>query len=505
MTRTRGFLIGRTRTASLHRTRQLLAAACVAVAVAQAATAVAQTAGAPLPTLPRPAVTELRRFVYDAAELDRIVSPIALYPDPLLAQLLNAATFPREIPFAAQWVDRRRGLSGEQLVDALAFDRVPWDPSVQSLVAFPSVLQMMASAMPWTEELGDAFLTQHQDVMDAVQRMRQQAQRYGYLRSNDQWRVTSSPVIEIVPVNPAYVVVPYYDPYVVYYPPRPRFVVSSAIYFGFGVRLGLWYEPWGWRQNGFDWGTRRVVYGYPGWNRPRDYRYTDVRSYRFDPRRDPRDDNRRIGDNDNRRGGNDDRRAGNDNRRGNDQPTFRTAVPRGSEPRRGDDNGRAVNGGDVTNSGYRNGNAGNGNAGNGNVGGGNVGSGQGVGNGQRVGAGGPPGGNPTGGSSGGGNPSNVQRQQPRDVQRAAPPDMPRDARRGGGRDVEPVQVQVQPRTPRTPDVRPSEPRQVEQRRNEPRQSEPRQGEQRQPEGRTAQPRGGRELPPGRPDASTPPH
>lgn len=249
--------------------------------------------GAPLPTAPKPPVIESQRS-YDATELDRIVSPIALYPDPLLAQLLNAATFPQQIPVAAQWLDAHRGMSGQQLTDQLANDRVTWDPSVQAMVAFPTVLQMMASAAPWTDEIGDAFTTQHADVMDAVQRMRAQAQRYGYLQSNEQMQVSSSPIIEILPVNPAYIVVPYYDPYVVYYPPRPRFVVSSAIYFGYGVRLGGWYEPWGWRQSGFEWSNHRVVYGYPGWNHPRDYRVVNPRGYGNAPRYEPRNDPRPI-------------------------------------------------------------------------------------------------------------------------------------------------------------------------------------------------------------------
>ena len=259
-------------------TRKLMrAVAAMAALLAATQTASAQVpARAPLPVLtpppPASAPSGTRYDAYDAAELERIVSPIALYPDPLLAQVLSAAAFPSQVSAAMQWVDVRRGLNGQQLVEALAEEQVPWDPSVQALVAFPTVLQMMASAMPWTSEIGDAFQQQHGEVMDAVQRLRAQAQRYGYLQSTPQYRVSRAPVIEIVPVNPEYVVVPYYDPIIVFAPPRPHYVVSTAIYFGYGVRLGEWYEPWGWRTSGFYWPDHRVVNVYPGWNRPWNYR-----------------------------------------------------------------------------------------------------------------------------------------------------------------------------------------------------------------------------------------
>jgi hypothetical protein len=238
---------------------------------------------APLPVVTQPPATQ-PPHAYDPAELERIASPIALYPDPLLAQVLTASTFASQIPEAMQWVDGHRGASGQQLAEALAAERVAWDPSVQALVAFPTVLQMMASSMPWTSEIGDAFQTQSADVMDAVQRLRGQALKYGYLQSTPQLQVTRGPAIEIIPVNPAYVVVPYYDPIIVFAPPRPRFLVSTAIYLGFGVRLGVWYEPWGWRSNGFYWPARRLVGGYPGWNHPLNYRVPMPYNYHQGPR-----------------------------------------------------------------------------------------------------------------------------------------------------------------------------------------------------------------------------
>src|SRR5450755_2963720 len=105
---------------------------------------------------------------YSSAELDRIVSPIALYPDPLLAQVLAAATYADDIPDAARWSDNHHYLTDGRLTAAMAADDVDWDPNVQALVPFPSVLAMMASDTPWTHELGDAFLADPDAVMDAV-------------------------------------------------------------------------------------------------------------------------------------------------------------------------------------------------------------------------------------------------------------------------------------------------------------------------------------------------
>jgi len=158
-------------------------------------------AQAPLPVPQQPPVTQGVPLpvpsqvpaAYPPAELERIVSPIALYPDPLLAQVLAAATFSNEIPDAARWADQHHYLTGPSLTAAMAADQIPWDPSIQALIPFPSVLDMMASAMPWTQEIGNAFLAQPNDVMDAVQRMRQQAVNYGYLRSNAQIAVHTGP------------------------------------------------------------------------------------------------------------------------------------------------------------------------------------------------------------------------------------------------------------------------------------------------------------------------
>lgn len=167
---------------------------------------------APLPQPPAPpqASTAAPPPTYSPAELDRIVSPIALYPDPLLAQVLAAATFPADSPDAARWADEHHLLAGRSLTDAIAADQVPWDPSVQPLLPFPSGLEMMASAIAWTEDLGKAFLSQREAVMDAVQRMRQKAWSYDYLQPCTGVVVRSGSFVEILPVNPAFIVVPYH-------------------------------------------------------------------------------------------------------------------------------------------------------------------------------------------------------------------------------------------------------------------------------------------------------
>src|ERR1019366_2809721 len=135
--------------------------------------------------------------MYRPDELDRIVSRIALYPDPLLSQTLAAATFPEQIPDAARWADQHHYITGEALARTINDDRLPWDPSVQALLPFPRVLDMMASDPGWTSQLGNAFLSQQPQVMDAVQRMRRRARDYGYLRTGPQVVVSNGPYIEI--------------------------------------------------------------------------------------------------------------------------------------------------------------------------------------------------------------------------------------------------------------------------------------------------------------------
>ncbi|MHB8504099.1 MAG: DUF3300 domain-containing protein, partial [Candidatus Acidiferrales bacterium] len=228
--------------------------------------ALAQDQGAPPP-------------FFGPAQLDHMVSRIALYPDPLLAQILAAATYPDQIPDAAGWSNEHHYLSGEALANAITEDQLPWDPSVQALLPFPSVLETMASDMNWTADLGNAFLAQRDDVMDAVQRMRQRAREYGYLRSNGQVIVSGGPYIEIRPVNPAFMIVPYYDPLVVFARPRPGFFAGGAIRFGYGVTLGVGFRPWGWGYDRFEWGRHEVFINDRPWGREWENRRGYVQPY----------------------------------------------------------------------------------------------------------------------------------------------------------------------------------------------------------------------------------
>jgi hypothetical protein len=201
------------------------------------------------------------------AQLDNLVNRIALYPDPLLAQVLAAATYPDQIQDAARFAADNRSLQGDALADVMAQANLPFDPSVQSLIPFPDVLDMLVRDMNWTAALGNAVLDQRPDVMDAVQRMRRLAQSYGYLQSNRQAQVIVDPgYVSIMPVNPTCIYVPYYDPFVVFAPPRPGFFIGGAIFFRSGFVLGARFNSWGW-GGGFNWAAHRVVVNHVDWNR----------------------------------------------------------------------------------------------------------------------------------------------------------------------------------------------------------------------------------------------
>lgn len=202
-------------------------------------------------------------------QLDGLVARIALYPDGLLAQALTASTYSNEIPQAAGWANQHGYLHGDELARAIQEDQLPWDQSVLALLPFPQVLQTMAQDMGWTQQLGNAVLAQRNDVMDAVQRQRQRAYDYGYLRSSqyDQVNVAGPGDIEIQPVGPGYYYVPYYDPYVVYSRPRPGFFVGSAIRFGPGITIGASFAPWGWGGVGFGWRAHTLLIDRRPWER----------------------------------------------------------------------------------------------------------------------------------------------------------------------------------------------------------------------------------------------
>ncbi|MGC9964463.1 MAG: DUF3300 domain-containing protein [Syntrophobacteraceae bacterium] len=152
---------------------------------------------------------------FSQQELDQMLAPIALYPGSLLAQILVASTFADQVVEADRWVKENKGLSGDQLNDAL--DKMDWDLSVKALVPFPQVLATMDEQLDWTRKLGEAFLAQQSDVMGSIQKMRSKAYANGNLKSTDQQTVSvAGENIEIQPANPEVVYVPYYDPSVVY-------------------------------------------------------------------------------------------------------------------------------------------------------------------------------------------------------------------------------------------------------------------------------------------------
>jgi len=213
-------------------------------------------------------------------QLDDLVQRIALYPDPLLAQVMTGSTYWNEIPDAAAWANQHSYLHGDELSRAIYEDNLPFDPSVLALIPFPSVLDMMARDPGWTQALGNAVLTQRPDIMDAVQRMRQRATDAGYLQSTPQDRVmVGGPGdIEILPVNPGYVYVPYYNPAVVFVAPRPGFFAGVGITFGPGIFVGA-FAPFGWSGPGFGWRTHDILIDHRPWARTWVNRDRYVHSY----------------------------------------------------------------------------------------------------------------------------------------------------------------------------------------------------------------------------------
>jgi hypothetical protein len=199
-------------------------------------------------------------------EIDALVAPIALYPDELLAQIFMASTYPLEVVEASRWAKQNKNLKGDALAQAL--EKQDWDPSVRSLVNFPDVLSNMSEKLDWTQKLGDAFLSQQKEVMDAVQRLRAKAQAAGNLQTTEQQKViVEEKVIKIEPASPQVVYVPTYNPTVVYgawpypaYPPYPWYPPgyafgASMLAFGTGVALGA---AWGFAWGGANWGRGEV-------------------------------------------------------------------------------------------------------------------------------------------------------------------------------------------------------------------------------------------------------
>ena len=219
------------------------------------------------------------------AELDQLVAPIALYPDPLLSEVLIASTYPLEVVQADRWAKSNSSLKGEALTAALA--KQGWDDSVKALAQVPNVLTMMADQLDWTQKLGDAVLAQQPELMDAIQRLRGRAQANGKLQSTKELTVTvksAAPAqggggqaqegqapaqyIVIEPTSPTEMYVPYYDPAVVYgawpypdyspyyFPPPPGYYAGGAIAAGiaFGSAVAIGHAIWG----NCDWGRRNI-------------------------------------------------------------------------------------------------------------------------------------------------------------------------------------------------------------------------------------------------------
>ena len=251
--------------AIVHAIREFTALLCVVVLVPGNAVAV-QTQQPAAPT-EQPAVK------LPPEQLDSLVAPIALYPDPLLTQTLVASTYPLEVIQLKQWLDQHKDLKDKALADAV--QKEDWDPSIQSMAALPDVVKQLADNIKWTADLGNAFLAQQNDVMDAVQRMRKKASDAGNLKSSEQQKVEtkvveSKQVIVIEQANPQVVYVPSYNPTVVYgppvypyppiyYPPVGYYAAGMAISFGIGVAMGAFWGGGGWGY-GCGWGGGNNVY-----------------------------------------------------------------------------------------------------------------------------------------------------------------------------------------------------------------------------------------------------
>jgi hypothetical protein len=217
----------------------------------------AQSSGDAPPAADQPA--------FKPEELEQLLAPIALYPDSLLTQILMASTYPIEVVEADRWVKAHPSLKGDALAKEL--EKQPWDPSVRSMVNFPDILAMMSQNLSTTVKIGDAFIGQEKEVMDAVQKLRAKAKSTGNLESTEQQKVSTvtqagTQVIVVESSSPDIVYVPQYSPTVVYgtwpypaYPPYPYYppgyVASPVLAFGAGVALGA---AWGYAWGNCNWG-----------------------------------------------------------------------------------------------------------------------------------------------------------------------------------------------------------------------------------------------------------
>jgi hypothetical protein len=257
---------------------------------------------------------------FTAAELDQMLAPIALFPDALLSQVLMASTYPADLELAVEWAYANRQLEGDAAAQA-AQDQ-PWDPSVQSLVAFPQALAMLGENPQWARDLGDAFLAQPGEVMDSVQHLRAKAKEAGHLATDEHHVVATEPappapvsttivvsapppptqIVTIVPARPQVVFVPIVHPAWVFgpwwHPAFPPFFFPPSVRWGWGwtwgtsVRVGFWWPPparvsvslWG----GVNWHRRSVTVNVNRWNTVHVNRRIDSRDVNVNWQHDPR-------------------------------------------------------------------------------------------------------------------------------------------------------------------------------------------------------------------------
>ncbi len=253
------------------RRRNLLAFTVITALIAEPLSALAQNNPPAVPTPQAPAATVASAeqpapapsFTRD--ELRKLLAAIALYPDPLLAQVLPASAYPVQIIQAQRWLDKNP--------DKVASNHFPWidgqdwDPAVKALARFPTVMKKMSEDLDWTTDLGDAEVNQPQDVADVIQELRAEAEKAGALKTTPQQTVVASSdggqnVITIEPTDPSTVYVPTYDPVAVYQPATS--LVAPLLGFGAGIAVGAL-----WNNSYWNWGTGAIFppawAGYPGW------------------------------------------------------------------------------------------------------------------------------------------------------------------------------------------------------------------------------------------------
>ena len=252
------------------------------LAEAQQTPAPAETAAPAPAATPAPAEAEQppANSIFTREELEKLLAPIALYPDPLLAQMLPASAYPVQIVQAQRWLDKNKALVANN--DYSGIDNQNWDPAVKALARFPDVIKMMSADLDWTTDLGDAEVNQPQDVAEVIQALRAKAEAAGTLKTTDQQTVerveaSAPPVagapqgspapqatasyISIQPTDPSTVYVPTYDPSAVY---QPYSGIAPLLGFGAGIAVGAL-----WNNNYWNWGTGAIYppvwAGYSGW------------------------------------------------------------------------------------------------------------------------------------------------------------------------------------------------------------------------------------------------